>query len=150
MIVMTSKLKLTKPILEPSIADELLMAADGMLKDYFSFGVKIANYGAAVLTTKNEIYGGKNRFSPSHSLTLHAEQVALAHCFVHGDPLISAIALSSTDQSLEPIPCGICLQLLFENARYSGYDIHIINKFGRYNLSELYPLPWPNRAPQKV
>jgi len=147
--IMNAKLNLTKPILSSAMAEKLLIAADKMLEEPFSFGVEISGYGAAVLTTGNAIYGGKNRFSPSHNLTLHAEQVALAHCFAHGDPLISAIAVSSTDRSIEPVPCGICLQLLFENARYSGCDIHIITKARSYNLTELYPFPWPNRPPVK-
>ncbi len=146
---MSPKLNLTIPKLEPSITGKLLKTAEEMLKDHFSFGVEIAKYGAAVLTTKMAIYGGKNRFSPSHSLTLHAEQVALAHCFAHDDPLILAIAVASTDRSVEPLPCGMCLQLIFENARYSGFDVRIITSVGSYHLTELYPFPWPDRAPMK-
>lgn len=146
---MSSKLSLQKPLLAPSAAERLRRAAEEMLADTFSFGVEIARYGAAVLTVNQAIYGGRNLFSPSHSLTMHAEQVALAHCFAHGDPLILAMAIASTDRSVEPLPCGMCRQLLFENARYSGYDLLIITRAGNYHLSELYPHPWPNRLPIK-
>lgn len=146
---MSTKLNLARPKLEPSLIDRLLKAAEDMLKEPFSFGVEIAAYGAAVLTTNQAIYGGRNRFSPSHSLTMHAEQVALAHCFAHGDPLITAIAVASSDRSAEPLPCGMCRQLLFENARHSGCDIRVITRAGSHNLSELYPFPWPDRPPLK-
>ncbi|WP_338602335.1 cytidine deaminase family protein [Desulfoferula mesophila] len=146
---MCSRVALQRPTLEPQTAERLLRAADEMLEQGFSFGVEIATYGAAVLTTNQAIYGGVNRFSPSHSLTLHAEQVALAHCFAHADPLILAMAITSVDQSAQPVPCGICRQLLFENARFSGYDIAVITKSQTYYLSELYPHPWPDRPPKR-
>lgn len=147
---MSARLALQRPTLERSAADRAMRAAEEMLQDGFSFGIEIANYGAAVLTTNQDVYGGRNRFSPSHSLTLHAEQVALAHCFAHADPLILAIAITSTDKTVEPWPCGICRQLLFENARFSGYDILVITKTKTRPLSELYPHPWPDRPPKKA
>ncbi|MBU0960016.1 MAG: hypothetical protein KKD01_05465 [Proteobacteria bacterium] len=110
------------------------------------------NYGACVYTMHGLFFKGINLFSPTHSLTLHAEQVALVNAAVHGDPLIQAIAIASDDLSILPIPCGICRQALFENARFSKVDIQLICLRGTdaksFRLTELYPEPWPDREPQ--
>jgi cytidine deaminase len=114
--------------------------------------LKGSRYGAAVLTASSTIYPGKNWFSPSLVGSVHAEQSALIHAHVHDDPIVWAIAIASNDESVEPVPCGICRQLLFENARHSRVDIRIItvNDTHRcsYTISELYPNPWPARPPR--
>lgn len=110
------------------------------------------NYGACVYTVNNRFFKGLNLFSPSHSLTLHAEQVALVNAALHGDPLIQAMAIASDDPTVVPVPCGICRQALFENARFSKVDIQLIciqeTNTTRFSLTELYPKPWPDREPQ--
>ena len=110
------------------------------------------NYGACVYTVHGHFFKGINLFSPTHSLTLHAEQVALVNAAVHGDPLIQAMAIASDDRTILPIPCGICRQALFENARFSKVDIQLICVQGAgaklFRLTELYPEPWPDREPQ--
>lgn len=110
------------------------------------------NYGACVYTVHGRFFKGINLFSPTHSLTLHAEQVALVNGAVHGDPLIQAMAIASDDRTILPIPCGICRQALFENARFSKVDIQLICVQGAdaklFRLTELYPEPWPDREPQ--
>ena len=42
-------------------------------------------YAAAVLTTTGNIYSASNYGSATASLTLHAEQSALAHAAAHGE-----------------------------------------------------------------
>lgn len=113
-----------------------------------------ARYGAAVLTLKGNVFPGENWFSSSQSLSLHAEQVALAHAAIHREPLIQAIAIASNDLSTPPLPCGLCRQLLYENARHSKLDIVVMSvpwrgRVKRYSLSSLYPLPWPERKPRR-
>ena len=110
------------------------------------------NYGACVYTVHGHFFKGINLFSPTHSLTLHAEQVALVNAAAHGDPLIQAMAIASDDPTVLPIPCGICRQALFENDRFSKVDIQVICLQGDetklFRMTELYPEPWPDREPQ--
>jgi cytidine deaminase len=111
-----------------------------------------SRYGAAVLSVSGRHYEGRNWFSPSLSLSIHAEHSAVVHAELHDDSEVRAIAIACSDDSHEPVPCGICRQVLFESARVSGLDIVVLTTTSshqrRYNLSELYPNPWPNRPPR--
>ncbi len=70
---------------------------------------KDARFGAAVLTKKKNIYSSGWYYSDTYSLTLHAEQAALAHAAAHGEYEIVAIAITgndSGDDSIYPWPKG--------------------------------------------
>ena len=108
-------------------------------------------YAAAVLTDTGNIYPASNYHSDTHSLTLHAEQSALAHAAAHGEGSIVAIAVTSNEK-LEagqfPPPCHMCKQLLWESRLRSNIPLRIIlaNSHGEtkeVDLDELMPLPWP-------
>lgn len=108
-------------------------------------------FGAAVLDTRGNIFSASAFWSDSLSLVLHAEHAALAHAAAHGCHLISAIACVSTEdptQRQHCHPCGLCKQLVYENARTSGLDVRVYmaNLSGQYiarPISELVPFPWP-------
>lgn len=108
-------------------------------------------YAAAVLTDKGSIYSASNYHSDTHSLTLHAEQSALAHAAAHGEGTIVAIAVTSNEKlekgRFTP-PCHMCKQLLWESRLRSGAPMRIILANGHgetkeVDLDELMPLPWP-------
>lgn len=117
-------------------------------------------FGSAVLTKKGNIYSSGQYFSDTFSLTLHAEQAALAHAAAHGEHDVIAIAAVSTEDPKRNAychPCGMCKQLLYEHARRSpappgagrsGHDIDVVmaNRKGEYvvkKISELISYPWP-------
>lgn len=108
-------------------------------------------FGAAVLTKKGNIYSASAYWSDTASLTLHAEQAALAHAASHGERDIIAIACVSTeDEKGEKIcyPCGMCKQLIYENSRDSEIDVEVVmaNMKGKYiikKISEIVSYPWP-------
>ena len=109
-------------------------------------------YGAAVLTDKGNIYIGSNYASDTASLTLHAEQVALANAASHKDANIVAIAsVSKEDPKGEKKcpPCGICKQLIWENSKRSGLKVKVViaNRKGKFtvkDIKKLEPYPWPD------
>jgi cytidine deaminase len=108
-------------------------------------------YGSAVLTDKGNIYTASNYCSDTATLTLHAEQAALAHAAAHKDARVVAIAcVGKEDPKGEKFchPCGICKQLIWENSLKSGLPIQVImaNLKGKYiveEIKELVPYPWP-------
>lgn len=108
-------------------------------------------YAAAVLMDSGTIYAASNYHSDTHSLTLHAEQSALAHAAAHGEGSIVAIAVTS-NENLEAgqftPPCHMCKQLLWESRLRSNTPMLIVlaNSHGEtkeVDLDELMPLPWP-------
>ena len=115
-------------------------------------------FGSAVLTAKGNIYSSGQYFSDTYSLTLHAEQAALAHASAHGEHDVVAIAAVSTEDPKEQAychPCGMCKQLLFEHAKRSSHDIDVVmaNHKGEYivkKISELTPYPWPTEEYYKT
>lgn len=104
-------------------------------------------FASAVLTKKGNMYGAGRYFSDSYSLTLHAEQAALAHAADHDEHEIVAIAAVGKDKQ-PVVPCSMCRQLIWENSKRSGIDIGIVvaDKQGKYKIikiSKLVPYPWP-------
>ena len=110
-------------------------------------------FGSAVLTSKENIYSSGSYFSDTYSLTLHAEQAALAHAAAHGEHEVVAIASVGNEDPEGKIfchPCGMCKQLIFEQWRKSGRDIDVVmaNENGEYivkKISELISYPWPQK-----
>jgi cytidine deaminase len=110
--------------------------------------------GAAVLAEKGQIYSSGQYFSDTYSLTLHAEQAALAHAAAHGDHTVIAIAVTwndgvfsgNTNESI--YPCHMCKQLLCENSLRSGKDIEILivkkeKIIEKLFLKEIMRYTWP-------
>jgi len=108
-------------------------------------------YSAAVLSESGKIYSASNYGSDTHSLTLHAEQSALAHAAAHGEGAIVAIAIASTEELKEgefTPPCHMCKQLLWESHLHSNLPMLVIltNQHGeikKVDLKEMISFPWP-------
>ena len=106
-------------------------------------------FAAAVLTTTNKIFASAQYFSDTYSLTLHAEQAALAHAAAHGQGEIIAIAITSNQQD-QPMayPCHMCKQLLWESHLRSKQPMTIIvfdqqGNQEQLNLDDIINYPWP-------
>lgn len=125
-------------------------ARDGMAKAYGA--TKGPRYGAAVLTTEGKIYSAGQYRAESRQISLHAEQAALVHAAAHGESAVIAMAIVS-DEALDEFtnPCGICKQMLYENALRSGEKVDVIlatmsGKTEVLPLSDLIVFPWPDSA----
>ncbi len=135
---------------------ELISAAKEGLKNAFT-GVdnpQIARFGAAVLTKKGNIYSSGQYFSDTLSLTLHAEQAALAHAAAHGEYEISAVACIGNQPAYQMsggiiYPCHMCKQLLWESYLRSRINatIYILDFAGdvveKVSLVSMMQNPWP-------
>lgn len=88
--------------------------------------------GAAVLTEKGTIFSSGQYRSDSASLTLHAEQCALAHAAAHGEYGIVALAVTWNEKAASKsegesiYPCHMCKQLLWESHLRSGLDTEVL------------------------
>jgi len=71
--------------------------------------------GAAILTSKGQIFTGCNIEISSFSLTICAERVAIFKAISQGATKFKAIAIVSDDHNITP-PCGACRQVIFELA----------------------------------
>ena len=109
-------------------------------------------FGAAVLTQKGNIYSSGQYYSDTYSLTLHAEQAALAHAAAHGEYEIVVIATTANETAGgdKPVyPCHMCKQLLWESYIRSKQNVEIIivsNKgevLERFKLLDIIDHPWP-------
>lgn len=134
----------------PDIKGQLINEATKALDNRYPKNTPFA-YAAAVLTQSGNIYSASNYGSATASLTLHAEQSALAHAAAHGEGDIVAIAVASTEklnQGEFTPPCHMCKQLLWESHLNSKLPMLLIltNQHGEtkeIDLLELMPLPWP-------
>jgi len=111
-------------------------------------------FGSAVLTDKGNIYSAGQYVSDSLSLTLHAEQVAIAHAAAHGEYAIVAIATVGNEAAYKMsggiiYPCHICKQVLWESHLRSGHntEIYIVDSslkiIEKLLLREIMHSPWP-------
>ncbi len=139
-----------------SLVEDLIAAAKEGVENAFSrMGREDEmRFGSAVLTAKGNIYSAGQYYSDTFSLTLHAEQVAIAHAAAHGEYAIIAIASLGNEAAYRVsggliYPCHMCKQLLWESYLRSGQDISIytVNPHDqgieRHLLSEIFQQPWP-------
>ncbi len=95
--------------------------------------------GAVLLGAYGEIYAGANVENSSYSLTVCAERVAVFNAISAGCKSFVKLVLVS-GSSPPAIPCGACLQVLFEFAP----DLVIVcandeNEVNTFSLSQLLP-----------
>ena len=126
--------------------DELVKEAINALKKC-NVPTKGPLFSCVVLTKNGNVYSSGRYFSDSYSLTLHAEQAALAHAADHGEHKVVAMAAVGKDKR-PVVPCSMCRQLIWENSRRSGIDIGIVvadknNQYKIIKISKLVPYPWP-------
>lgn len=111
-------------------------------------------FGAAVLTKNGNIFSSGQYFSDTLSLTLHAEQAALAHAAAHGEYAIAAITCAGNPSAYQLsggiiYPCHLCKQLLWESYLRSGVDTEILildssnTVIEKYHLVEIMNFSWP-------
>lgn len=133
---------------------KLIRAAQEGMRNAFTGTNKPGDmrFGAAVLTKKGNIYASGQYYSDTYSLTLHAEQAALAHAAAHREYEIVVIVITGN----EPIgkkdsiyPCHMCKQLLWESYLRSKQNTEIImvNEKGKIleklKLLDIINYPWP-------
>lgn len=99
-------------------------------------------FGAAVLTSDGEMFGGCNIDGVISSLGSCAEMVALHNAVAHGKYAIKAVAV--VDEKNFEFPCGTCLQFICQFQQSSSNKIEIISAKtnGEYivkSLEELLP-----------
>jgi len=134
----------------PQQKTALKQAATEALKNPYPLDAKNV-YAAAALTKKGNIYASAQYFSDTYSLTLHAEQSALAHAAAHGEGEIIAIAVTDNLPEEEwSYPCHMCKQLLYESSQRSGLPMTIIvfdqkGKEEILDLDEIMTYVWPAR-----
>ena len=100
------------------------------------------NFGAAVMTTEGEIYGGCNVDGVISSQGMCAEMMAINHAVVHGKYNFRAMAVVDEEDFIWP--CGACLQYLAQFYQTTGEEIVVVaaKEDGEYRtktLSELLP-----------
>ncbi len=130
--------------------DDLVAAAISAMKNAYC-EEKSTRFGSAVLAESGNIYSSGQYFSDTYTLTLHAEQAALAHASAHGEHRIVAVACVSTEDPRKEKychPCGMCRQLIYENGRRSGTTIKVVmaNMKGAYETKDIIEMashPWP-------
>ncbi|MBI2577583.1 MAG: hypothetical protein HYV77_01930 [Candidatus Wildermuthbacteria bacterium] len=142
--------------MESAIEKDLIQAAIKGMENAFTGTNRPEDmrFGSAVLTSKGNIYSSGQYYSDTYSLTLHAEQAALAHAAAHGEYDIVAIAVTGNetaggDDSI--YPCHMCKQLLWESSLRSKQNTEIIlaNEQGkvleRLTLLDIMNFPWPKK-----
>ncbi len=99
--------------------------------------------GAAVLTSKGNIYKGCNTESVISGMGVCAERSAIDHAVANGEYRFVAIAVTSNKEI--PIkPCGMCRQYIGEFAQVSQQNIKVIMLGSNgdeinSSIEELYP-----------
>ncbi len=99
-------------------------------------------YGAAVLTSDGEIFGGCNVDGVISSMGICAEMNAMNHAAIHGKYELKALLV--VDEVKFVYPCGACLQYLAQFSQTNNVDIEVVSakENGEYEvkkLSELLP-----------
>jgi cytidine deaminase len=101
--------------------------------------------GAALRTTKGEVFGGCNIENASYGLTLCAERVAVFKAISEGRRGFDAIAVV-VDAPKLAAPCGPCRQILWEFC--GDIWVHLSNLHRQsltVRMSELLPHPFDRR-----
>ena len=137
-------------MISPQQKEKLIEEAKKALKNPYPKDAKTV-YSAAVLTKAGNIYSSAQYFSDTYSLTLHAEQAALAHAAAHGEGEILAVAITSNEKLKKgefSYCCHMCKQLLYESQRRSGILMTLIffNQHGdvqELKLNNMISFPWP-------
>jgi cytidine deaminase len=102
--------------------------------------------GAALETGDGVIVTGCNIESATYGLTICAERVAMFKALSDGHRAFRRIVVVADTEAPTP-PCGACRQILWE----FGGDLEVVlanlgRETGRYQLSDLFPLPFDRRS----
>lgn len=95
--------------------------------------------GAALLTTKQNVYTGANIENSSFGLTVCAERVAVFKAVYEGERSFEALAVAGPLEGFT-YPCGACLQVLAEFSPLMKVIVSDTDQNTQvYPLSELLP-----------
>lgn len=96
--------------------------------------------GAALLTTKDEIFSGCNVENASYGLTNCAERTAIFSAVAKSGPelAIKAIAVVN-DQNVPCSPCGACRQVIYEFGPDAMVVFQNANGWKQSHITELLP-----------
>jgi cytidine deaminase len=134
----------------------LEMALKGMNEAHVLWGFRV---GAAVLAEDGRVYEGCNVESWISGLGTCAERNAINHAILHGNRKIRELALvMDSEGPNEPIPCGACLQYIYDFAE--SIDVKIVmakEKNGKTlletvaveRLANLLPFPYKSSTPKQ-
>jgi homotetrameric cytidine deaminase len=71
--------------------------------------------GAAILTTKGQVFAGCNVENSSYGLTNCAERTAIFSAVAKAGPQLEIVAVAVVNDQGEPCsPCGACRQVIYE------------------------------------
>ncbi|MFT6834957.1 MAG: cytidine deaminase [Francisellaceae bacterium] len=122
--------------------EKLIQAAAEAMKNAYCI-ISDFPVGAAVLTTKGNIYKGCNTESVISGMGVCAERSAIDNAVAHGEYCFTALAVTSN--LVEPIkPCGMCRQYIGEFSQVVQQDIEVImsgseGELLRSSIRKLYP-----------
>jgi cytidine deaminase len=95
--------------------------------------------GAALLSSKGNIYIGTNIEFDAYSLTVCAERAALFSAVSNGEKSFTKLAIVTNSQKFK-FPCGLCRQALIEfNPELEIILLNSNNKLRKIILKELLP-----------
>ncbi len=131
---------------DQELCDRAAQAARAAYEPYSKFSV-----GAAVRTSKGDVYTGANLENASYGVGICAEVSAVTAANSAGDFDIEAIAVvgypteNPAAGSAIVTPCGRCRQIIFEASQVSGVDVKVISCNGNLtkcrvdSISQLLP-----------
>ena len=119
----------------------MIKVASEAEENAFIFKSKHA-FGAAVLTTEGDAYGGCNIDGIISSMGICAEMNAMNHAAIHGKYRFKALLI--LDEKKFVYPCGTCLQYLSQFSQTNNCDIEVVSAMTNgecqiKRLSELLP-----------
>ncbi len=125
--------------------DSDLIAAARRARRYARAAYSNFKVGAALETIDGTIVTGCNIENATYGLTLCAERVAMFKALSDGHRRFTRVVVVADAGAPTP-PCGACRQILWE----FGGNLEVIlanlrRQTGRYQLSDLLPLPFDDR-----
>jgi cytidine deaminase len=105
---------MAKRSLNIELRDRLFKAARKAMKNAYAPYSKF-KVGAAVLTTKGEVFLGCNVENASYGVTNCAERTAIFSAVAQSGPGIEIAAIAIVNDHIAPCaPCGACRQVIYE------------------------------------
>jgi len=96
------------------VRDRLLRAAEKVMKNAYAPFSKF-RVGAAILTSKGDIFVGCNVENSSYGMTNCAERTAIFSAVAAKGPKLEIVAVAVTNaQGVACSPCGACRQVIYE------------------------------------
>jgi cytidine deaminase len=96
--------------------------------------------GAALLTSKGEIYSGCNVENASYGLSNCAERTAIFTAIAQSGPQLNIRAIAVVnDQGVPCSPCGACRQVIYEFGSEATIFFQSSNGWKESHITELLP-----------